>query len=81
MRVKAHPNYYYEELRRPLTTWISVDDYALFRAVALSNKVAPAAYLRAVVMDVLAEERSKFIGPCEAKGVPLKRRRLPLPTE
>lgn len=46
---------------RTLATAISADDYARFEAVAKSHGVTVSTYLRAIVVDVLAEEGSK---PC-----------------
>ena len=43
-------------LKVPVTTWLSQSDYDKFRVLAEDNKVSVAAYLRAVVNDVLVDE-------------------------
>ena len=43
-------------LKVPVTTWLSQADYDRFRVLAVDNKVSVAAYLRAVVNDVLVDE-------------------------
>lgn len=53
--------------RRPVATWLTPDQFELLRIIACSHNVSTAAYLRAVIIDVLTEERGK---------VPIPRRRL-----
>ena len=48
-----------QHLRRPICTWVNVLDYQMFHDIAVSNGVTIAAYLRAMVIDVLAEETQK----------------------
>ena len=43
-------------LKVPVTTWLAQSDYDKFRVLAEDNKVSVAAYLRAVVNDVLVDE-------------------------
>ena len=57
----------YEEENKPLCTWVTESQLAHFQAIAAANNVTPAAYLRAMVVDVIAEESGK---------VPVPRRRL-----
>lgn len=59
--------YVYEDRNRPVATWLTRQELELFRAIAKNNRVSPAAYLRAMIVDVLAEE-----GP----RTPIPRRRL-----
>ena len=49
----------YHHLRRPITTWISNAEYDLFQSICKSHGVTGAAYLRAVLIDVIAEEGPK----------------------
>jgi hypothetical protein len=49
----------YKALRKPICTWLSLSDYELFCALAASIGVTPAAYLRSIVVDALAEERER----------------------
>lgn len=44
------------ESRRPIATWVTPYQLELFRAVAASHHISPAALLRAIIVDVLAEE-------------------------
>ena len=46
-------------LRRPICTWVNALDYQRFHDIAVANGVTNAAYLRAMVIDVLAEEKQK----------------------
>lgn len=45
--------------RRPVATWLAPDQFELLGAIAKSHNVSTAAYLRAVIVDVLTEERGK----------------------
>lgn len=56
-----------EGRNRSVATWLSREELELFRAIAKANHVSPAAYLRAMIVDVLVEEGPK---------VPLPRRRV-----
>lgn len=57
----------YEEETRPICTWLTRTQLEHFRAVARANNVSPAAYLKAMIVDVLAEESGR---------VPIPRRTL-----
>lgn len=46
---------------RPVCAWLSQADYDAFVAIAKSNGVAVSAYLRSLVVDVIAEESSKRV--------------------
>ena len=46
-------------LRRPICTWVNALDYQRFHDIAVANGVTNAAYLRAMVIDILAEEAEK----------------------
>lgn len=46
----------YGERHRPIGTWLTKTELEHFKAVARANHVSPAAYLRAMIIDVLAEE-------------------------
>lgn len=56
----------YDEENRPLCCWLSQMELAHFRAVAQANNVSAAAYLRAMVIDVLAEESGRVPVPRRA---------------
>lgn len=60
--------YVYEDRNKPVCTWLTKQELELFRAICRANNVCPAAYLRAMVVDVLVEE-----GP----RIKIPRRRLP----
>lgn len=47
-------------LRRPLTTWLTNEDFEKIKALAKSHGVSTAAYMRSIVVDVLAEETESF---------------------
>lgn len=49
----------YHQEKSPITTWISRSDRELLYAVAAASGTTVATYLRAVIMDVLAEEGPK----------------------
>ena len=46
-------------LRCPIGTWVDLSDYQRFHDIAVANGVTIAAFLRAMVVDVLAEEADK----------------------
>lgn len=50
----------YEEKNRPLATWVTVPEHDLFMAICAQHNVKPAAYLRALIVDCLAEEGPKL---------------------
>lgn len=50
----------YEQRNRPVGTWITAAEYELFYAIAEANHVKPAAYLRAMIADVIYEEKAKL---------------------
>jgi len=50
----------YEQRNRPVGTWITTAEYELFCAIAQANHVKPAAYLRAMISDVIYEESAKL---------------------
>lgn len=45
--------------RRAIGTWVTREQYELFNDIAKQHGVSMSAYLRAVVVDVLAEEGPK----------------------
>ena len=46
-------------LRCPIGTWVDLSDYQRFHEIAVANGVTIAAFLRAMVVDALAEEEDK----------------------
>ena len=44
---------------RPVCTWLSVQDCEKFYALAKGNGVTVAAYLRAVIVDVIEDETER----------------------
>ena len=46
-------------IRKAVCTWVPKPDYERFRAIAKSNGVTAAEYLRSMIVDVLAEESVK----------------------
>ena len=44
---------------KPICTWLPEVDYEAFVLVAAMHGVSPAAYLRAIVVDVLADEAER----------------------
>lgn len=59
-------HYVYEDRNKPVATWLTKQELELFRAICRANNVTPAAYLRAMIVDVLAEEgpRTKIPRRC-----------------
>lgn len=57
----------YEDENRPICTWLTQTQLEHFRAIARANNVSPSAYLKAMIVDVLAEETG---------NVPVPRRQL-----
>ena len=56
----------YNRENEPVTTWLTPDERAKFAALAKAHNVSVAAYLRALVVDALAEENytlSAFVPP------------------
>lgn len=47
--------------KHPVCAWLSKADYELFVTIAASNGVTVSAYLRSMVVDVIAEETSKSV--------------------
>jgi hypothetical protein len=46
-------------LRRPACTWLSVPDYEKLSAIAGAHNVTLAAYLRSIIVDVIADETAR----------------------
>ena len=56
----------YHSRNDPLMTWVSADERAKFVALAKAHNVTAAAFLRAIVVDALADENyvlSAYIPP------------------
>lgn len=62
----------FESKNRPLGTWVTADEYALFIAICAKHNVRPSTFLRALVVDCIAEE-----GPTVPQPVPVQRKVLP----
>ena len=45
--------------KRPITAWFTRDDYDFLKRIAAENKVTVSAYMRAVLIDAIAEERER----------------------
>ena len=43
-------------LKKPVATWLSRSDYDKFIALVDKNNVTIATYLRAIIIDIIAEE-------------------------
>jgi hypothetical protein len=50
----------YKLTNQPLTTWLNGSQAERFRAIAKAHGVSPAMFLRAIVMDALADEVQGF---------------------
>lgn len=48
-------------LKRPIATWLSLEDYEKFKALSKAAGVTPAAYLRSIVTDVIIDEAERVI--------------------
>lgn len=48
-------------LKRPVCAWLSEADHERFASIAKANGVTVSAYLRSIVVDVIAEETSKSV--------------------
>lgn len=49
----------YEARNRPLGTWVSEQEALVFAAICAHHNIRPAAMLRALVIDCIAEEGHK----------------------
>ena len=47
-------------LRHPICTWLTVSDYETISGLAKANGVSMAAYVRAILVDAIEEERERF---------------------
>ena len=56
----------YDNENRPICTWLTQTQYEHFRAIAHANHVTPTAYLKAIIVDVLAEETGRVPVPRRA---------------
>lgn len=54
------PNTEYNFRNMPLTTWLTCGQVERLRAIAKAHGVSAAAFLRAIVIDVLADEAEGF---------------------
>lgn len=54
-------------VKRPVCAWLSESDYAKFEAIVECNGVSVSAYLRSMVVDVIAEETSKRVEVVDRK--------------
>lgn len=50
----------YKLINQPLTTWLSGQQVARFRAIAKAHGVTAATFLRAIVIDALDDEAQGF---------------------
>jgi hypothetical protein len=55
---RLRPNIF-KERHRPVGAWLSLKDFELFQGLAKKNKVSVSLYLRAIIVDILEEERTK----------------------
>jgi hypothetical protein len=46
--------------KHPITAWFAKDDYDFLKKVAAENKVTVSAYMRAALIDVIADERERL---------------------
>jgi hypothetical protein len=49
----------WKSLRHCISTWLSTPDYVLLYELAKSENVKVSVYIRAIVVDVIAEERER----------------------
>ena len=45
--------------KHPITAWFAKADYDFLKCVAAENKVTVSAYMRAALIDVIADERER----------------------
>lgn len=64
-RPPLHPKLRYKELRRPVGTWLPVAEHQKLCAIAEAHGVTVATYLKAIVVDVLAEEEIRAALPAK----------------
>ena len=48
-------------LRKPIATWLNLDDYEKFKALSEAAGVTQAAYLRSIVIDAIVDEGDRVI--------------------
>ena len=60
---------YERVLKKPVCTWLSTLDYDRLHAIADANGVTLAAYLRAIIVDTIADEtaRSAILAPLRSE--------------
>jgi hypothetical protein len=46
----------WDDLHKPVGTWLSLKDFELLRQLAQANNVGVAAYVRAIIVDALQDE-------------------------
>jgi hypothetical protein len=56
MRVKPERELSYKDNHAPITTWVPIEDMIMLQQLANRNKVTLAAYLRAIIVDIIQEE-------------------------
>jgi hypothetical protein len=48
-------------LKKPIATWLNLEDYEKFKDLAEASGVTPAAYLRSIVIDAIADEADRKV--------------------
>ena len=48
-------------LKRPIATWLSLEDYEKFKDLAEASGVTLASYLRSIVVDAIADEADRRV--------------------
>ena len=56
MRTKSGRDIF-KDKHGPVTTWVPLEDVAILQQLATKHKVTLAAYLRAIIIDIIQDER------------------------
>jgi hypothetical protein len=62
MAMPAHKKSPDVVLHRPIATWLSVEDHQRLLAIVERSGISVAAYIRAIVVDAIAEDAARPAG-------------------
>ena len=56
MRTKSGRDIF-KDKHGPITTWVPLEDLAILQQLAIKHNVTLAAYIRAIIVDIIQDER------------------------